>query len=414
MPVKILLADKSITIQKVVEMLFSGRDYEVSCASDGETALNEAGRIVPDVVLADVDLPRIDGYSFSARLKQIPALAQTPVVLMLSRDDVFDEAKAKQAGIADSIEKPFESQELMGKVRKAVAAAPPRPVEPAAAAPRPAPVAAPAAAARPTPPAPPPKQTTPADIFDIIQEAPTKAELKRAAAAPSPAVEEEAVFEVEPELEMEEPQVREAEQVLPVGDKAVSEMRAGLGLTDKAEQIEPDLAIFESLGMAATAALDTYAKPSKGLPKTASVDLPLPEAREYVPPVQREPEVAAPAFALSEDQLLSMAQTTISKMANDVFTKLPPVQPPTVSPEELRTMAEAATAKLAQELFAQLPPIQPPTVSEEMIRSVMDESIAKVVRETAREVIEKIAWEVIPQLAEVLIKEEIERLKAKT
>ena len=70
MPVKILLADKSITIQKVVEMLFSGREYEVSCASDGETALNEAGRTLPDVVLADVDLPRIDGYSFSARLKQ--------------------------------------------------------------------------------------------------------------------------------------------------------------------------------------------------------------------------------------------------------------------------------------------------------------------------------------------------------
>ena len=45
MPVKILLADKSITIQKVVEMLFSGREYEVSCVSDGETALNEAGRI---------------------------------------------------------------------------------------------------------------------------------------------------------------------------------------------------------------------------------------------------------------------------------------------------------------------------------------------------------------------------------
>ena len=95
------------------------------------------GGSLPDVVLADVDLPRIDGYSFSARLKQVPALAQTPVILMMSRDDVFDEAKARQAGIVDNIAKPFESQELIGKVRKAIAAAPPRPAEPAAAAPKP-------------------------------------------------------------------------------------------------------------------------------------------------------------------------------------------------------------------------------------------------------------------------------------
>ncbi len=71
MPVKILLADKSITIQKVVEMLFSGKEYEVVCVSDGESALSEAARVHPDVVLADVDLPRVDGYNFSARLKQM-------------------------------------------------------------------------------------------------------------------------------------------------------------------------------------------------------------------------------------------------------------------------------------------------------------------------------------------------------
>ena len=92
MPVKILLADKSITIQKVIEMLFSGKEYEVTCVSDGESALNEASRVVPDVILADVDLPRVNGYSFALRLKQKPMLAQTPIILMQSRDDVFDEA----------------------------------------------------------------------------------------------------------------------------------------------------------------------------------------------------------------------------------------------------------------------------------------------------------------------------------
>ena len=145
------MADKSITIQKVVEMLFSGRDYEIVCASDGETALNEATRVIPDVVLVDVDLPRIDGYSFAGRLKQTPQLAQAPVILMMSRDDMYDSAKGKQAGIVDNIAKPFESQELIGKVKKALAAVPPRVAAPVQ-------TAAPAQPASPAQPAPrPPK-----------------------------------------------------------------------------------------------------------------------------------------------------------------------------------------------------------------------------------------------------------------
>ena len=373
MPVKILLADKSITIQKVVEMLFSGREYEVSCASDGETALNEAGRTLPDVVLADVDLPRIDGYSFSARLKQVPALAQTPVILMLSRDDVFDEAKARQAGIVDNIAKPFESQELIGKVRKAISAVPSRAAEPAgAAAPKPAAAAKPAPAT--APPAQKPKQAPPTDIFDIIEEAPSPVDLRPGAAVP--VAEEEAVFEVEPEFEAEEQQAIGVEEALPVGKKAVEEMRAGLGLSGAAEQVE--VSGVDSLGLAAVAALDTFEKPAPRRPDAPKPQLS--EAREYVPPPAEAPE--APSIAVSDDMLRSMAQETVTRKAKDVFAKLPPVQPP--------------------------------AISEEMLQKVLEESVAKIVRETARQVIEKIAWEVIPDLAEMLIKAEIERLKGKT
>jgi CheY-like chemotaxis protein len=376
MPVKILLADKSITIQKVVEMLFSGREYEVSCASDGETALNEAGRTLPDVVLADVDLPRIDGYSFSARLKQVPALAQTPVILMLSRDDVFDEAKARQAGIVDNIAKPFESQDLIGKVRKAISTAPQRAAEPAGAAPRPAPAAAskpiPAAA----PPVQKPKPAAPTDIFDIIEEAPSPVDLRPGVSAP--VAEEEAVFEVEPEFE--DQQTLEAEEVLPIGKKAVEEMRAGLGLSGAAEQAEAaEAGGVESLGMAAVAALDTFEKP---VPRPQATKPQLPEAREYVPPASSDSASQAPSVAVSEEMLRTMAQETVTRMAKEVFAKLPPVQPP--------------------------------AISEEMLQKVLEESVAKIVRETARQVIEKVAWEVIPDLAEMLIKAEIERLKAET
>src|SRR3990170_6160596 len=247
MPVKILLADKSITIQKVIEMLFSGKEYEVTCVSDGESALSEASRVVPDVILADVDLPRVNGYSFALRLKQKPALAQTPIILMQSRDDVFDEAKAKEAGIVDHIAKPFESQDLIGKVKKALTAAPPRLAEPAR----------PAAAEQPRS-----KQAAPSDIFDIIREAPSQADHRRATAPPR----EESVFEVEPEGEGEEPVSREAERVLPVGQKAVEEMRAGLGLTERMEQAPPAFTSFESFGADAQEYAPSRPQPAAAAP----------------------------------------------------------------------------------------------------------------------------------------------------
>ena len=102
-----------------------------------------------------------------------------------------------------------------------------------------------------------PKQAPPANIFDSIQEAPTHADLKR----PSPpSLEEEGIYEVEPVVEVEEPLAREVARALPVGEKAMEEMRAGLGLGGKSEQKQPDIVNFESLDMA-TAAAGEYQPP---------------------------------------------------------------------------------------------------------------------------------------------------------
>ncbi len=288
MAVKILLADKSITIQKVVEMLFSGKEYQVVCVSDGEAALSQATRSAPDVVLADMDLPRVDGYTLAARFKQIPSLAQTPVILMLSRDDVFDVVRARQAGILDKIAKPFESQDLISKVRKALTAAPPRLAEPAR----------PAAAEQPRS-----KQAAPSDIFDIIREAPSQADLRRAAAPPR----EESVFEVEPEVEVEGPVSREAERVLPVGQKAVEEMRAGLGLTERMEQAPPAFTSFESFGADAQEYAPSRPEPAAAAPPRRAPERTMPQAQ--------------PA-GVSDDMLRGVAAETISRIAREVLEKV--------------------------------------------------------------------------------------------
>jgi hypothetical protein len=129
------------------------------------------------------------------------------------------------------------------------------------------------------------------DIFDIIEEAPSSGDLRPAASAP--VEEEEAVFEVEPEFEVEEQQAVEAEEALPVGKKAVEEMRAGLGLSAAAEQAEPGG--VESLGLAAVAALDTFEKPVRRRAETPKPELP--ERARYVP--QIEPSLATMAPRLS-------------------------------------------------------------------------------------------------------------------
>jgi DNA-binding response OmpR family regulator len=463
MPLKILLADKSITIQKVVEMLFSGRDYEVVCVSDGEAALNEAVRSAPDVVLADVDLPRLDGYTFAARLKQKPQLAQTPVILMMSRDDVYDSARGKQAGISDNIAKPFESQELIGKVKKALAGAPPRLAEPAPAKAAETPPPAPAARHAVTTPSAKPTQAAPADIFDIIQEAPTGAEVKIAAAPAS--VVDDSEYEVEAEVEeVEEPLAGELEESLPIGAKAVEEMRAGLGLTGQEEEVEAEILPFESFEMA----METEAKAGPAtkpahvgrdsafqqaaLPPVQTPTLPESELRkmaeEAMAKLAKEAFAAMPppqVPAISPSELWGIAEVTIAKMAKDVFAQMPPLPssqvpddmvraaveekveaiarevvgnmplPGATLPEsELRSMAEQTISQMAADIFRDMPPPPLPKISDETVRRGLEAVLATIAREMAKEVIEQVAWEVIPRLAEHLIKEEIERLKAET
>ncbi len=411
MPIKILLADKSITIQKVVEMLFSGREYEVASVSDGEAALHEATRSVPDVVLADVDLPRIDGYSLAARFKKVPALAQTPVILMMSRDDVYEGEKGKQAGIVDFIAKPFESQELIGKVKKALPLASSRPVvEPA-----------PAAYA---PPVAKPKQAAPADIFEIINNAPSPAEVVRTV-APAPE-EEEAVYEVEPVVEeVEAPLAQEEAKALPIGAKAVEEMRAGLGLAEKTEERQPEIVTFESFEAALETEqphpLPTPVKSSPAAPRPVSPPSPRKPGEEpRKPPEEPMATMAAKVLAdmplpsvptISEEAMRKMAEESVEKMAEKVFRDMPPPSVPTISEEAMRKIAEASVEKTAEKVFQDIPLPTLPKISDETIRRGIEEAVMKVARLMAREIIEQVAWEVIPQLAETLIKEEIERLK---
>jgi CheY-like chemotaxis protein len=113
---KLLLADDSITIQKVIGITFAHEDYQLTVVDNGDTALQKARQNRPDLVLADVFMPGKNGYELCAAIKGDPLLAHVPVLLLSGTFEPFDEQKAREAGADSWISKPFESQALIERV----------------------------------------------------------------------------------------------------------------------------------------------------------------------------------------------------------------------------------------------------------------------------------------------------------
>jgi CheY-like chemotaxis protein len=120
----ILLADDSITIQKVVELTFSEADYRVICVSSGGQALKKVAEVRPDVILLDVIMPEKNGYEVCEQLKRSPATAGIPILLLTGTFEPFDKKRAETAGANGHLTKPFESQVLVAKVEELIAATP--------------------------------------------------------------------------------------------------------------------------------------------------------------------------------------------------------------------------------------------------------------------------------------------------
>ncbi|MBF0344705.1 MAG: response regulator [Nitrospirae bacterium] len=116
MPKKLLLADDSITIQKVVELILSEEDFEIITVGDGQEALSKLKNSKPDIILADIDMPKIDGYDLCKEIKSNPATKHIPVILLVGAFEPINEQKAKEVGSDDFLIKPFESHEFLKKI----------------------------------------------------------------------------------------------------------------------------------------------------------------------------------------------------------------------------------------------------------------------------------------------------------
>ena len=114
---KLLLADDSITIQKVVNLTFADEGIEVITVGDGDAAMKKFVESMPDLVMADVNMPGIGGYQICEMIKQDEETNHIPVILLVGSFEPFDEEEAHRVGADDYLTKPFQSiRQLVNKV----------------------------------------------------------------------------------------------------------------------------------------------------------------------------------------------------------------------------------------------------------------------------------------------------------
>ena len=121
---KILVADDSLTIQKVIRLALSGDGYEIQTVSDGKEAVEQASLFRPDICIIDVSLPQLDAYQIREHLLSKPDLKNIPVILMSSAFEKIDETRAQSLTFAGHLIKPFDPSHLRSTLLSVVQHAP--------------------------------------------------------------------------------------------------------------------------------------------------------------------------------------------------------------------------------------------------------------------------------------------------
>lgn len=317
MAYKLLLADDSITIQKVVELVLAEEDFEIKSVGNGEDALIAIDSFGPDIVLADIDMPKLNGYQLCEKIKQNPGTAGIPVILLAGAFEPIDEGLSRAVGADDSIIKPFESQELISKINGA---------------------------------------------------------LTMLAAG-----EEEVVV------------LDEGDEVFEIAEEA-EEVPAGPGV--ETAGLEEDLWAMEKVSGPAGTPLEALEEElTQGIKGAVSepVSAPRPVAEAVTAPV------TAPAVAMpSKEELLAVFGNAIREKVSDSF-----------SASEIRESLLAALMPSMKDSIEKVLWEIAPELVEKMVRETLKNSVESLTKE-----VEKVIWETVPDLANTMISREIERIKS--
>jgi CheY-like chemotaxis protein len=372
---RILLADDSVTIQKVIELTFMDEDFEVSAVSNGDEAVRLLSELRPEFVIADVHMPGANGYEVCRRSKAL--LPQVPVLLLVGTFEPFDEGQARSAGSDAFLKKPFDSQELLQIVQGLLDKA----GHGAAPAAMPAPGAMSIPAAMPEPEAMPTLEAeAPWASFELEAEpepapaAPASAGFAWSSPAFTPEVAspaDEQLFELEPADELDE-------SLLPI-EEPFSLESGGLGATEFAEVPAPT---FPAAPYLAATPEERVGVPLGAAPLAGSLAA-----------VEHQIEAHAP-----EHEIAHAGHEALPDLPDWAAAPAPPSTPAPAPPS--------------------IPAPSAMPVGSVALRSdrLSDEDVDRIARRLVEllgdKVVRDVAWEVVPDLAEVVIKDRLRELES--
>ncbi len=404
---KLLLADDSITIQKVVGIIFANEDYELTVVDNGTAALAKARLIKPDVLLIDALMPGKSGYEVCSEVRQDPLLKETPILLLTGAFEPFDAEKAKQSGADDYISKPFESQQLIDRVKNLVELGEKRraaAIVTQSATPSFPTASAPAKSSWEEPPA----LSVPSELYAEFDLEPATAEVEEAFANPdnelpiAPAEEIFSLTEVAVEGTLDDDLW---------GAFDVEEVSAGqtiaFGHDANTSEFEP------SQPAEANAVEETVSFADEESDVFSVEPVKVAETQEF--DTGWEP-VGEQTFALvkahSVDEIAVFAEEKVTASVEEFKTITPHATTLLQTVKVFSQQGDAPQTAREDQQIAVSPAVSSGAAVTLPGGNLTQEQLAAAISQISREVIEKIVWEVVPDLAEVLIQEEIRKLKA--
>jgi CheY-like chemotaxis protein len=388
---KLLLADDSITIQKVVDLTFADEGVTVLCVNNGREAIEQLPDFAPDVVLADVLMPELNGYELCEYIKRKDEFKHIPVMLLVGSFEPFDEEEARRVGANDTLTKPFQSiRRLIEKVGLLSAQRPPEEQIPTAELPRPdsdedrpmeklntAELEMTTADTRPLPP----------ELRHVVDGvAAARANQQGEAAISSNSMTSEASESmVSREMNTGSP--------LQSGELVRDTVLDLSDLTQPRPQLAEDFVLD----------LDLNEKPEPSPVESAFARSAYRGRESYSMRAVTQPSfagVTAPAKPQATPDQLAKTQE---------FERITDDELPQVSSYSDAPVAEVPPAELSYEGSEAQPVAEATPVSAEQLSPEMIDAIARrAVEHMSEKVIQEIAWEVVPQLAELLIKRQLD------
>jgi CheY-like chemotaxis protein len=371
MSVKVLLADSSVSNHKVVELALAVRDVELVAVTDGVTALERAKEIKPRIVLADIELPRLDGYALCEKINADPELAGTKVVLLKTSFATYDQDRASRVGARGMLEKPFSSAALLKIVDSSAAPEPVSPLQTGS-----------------------DRKVEAEPVILGISDEVSFADLnigdqgtvEEKPPADEPVVLPEIVFQTQ--LSDEEPVAIDSEDIiLDIEEKPLEIEEQPLVIEEDIESATPSEVGLET----PVEAIEEH-PPEIEEPVPLAIDVQISEIPVKIPP-EEEPEVIGevPAGVFGPEHAQRLEQPL-------------PAQP--LSAPGGEQMVEIVAHNVMKRLgLAGIHPLDEET-AEKLGKLLVEEIVSRM----SDNVIREVAWEVIPELAERMIRETIEEI----